>query len=393
MEIKSYRENLRQLIVDSLGKIDLKSENWGEEIFHWKGSDAKTEIIWILKELVEKGEFIDVAVAISVAYSGDENPGINYDDLNQKIEKGEEIRNIYTVRGTLPWLLQPLIATFKTDQYPKIIDIVEKLIQDPVYYVRQQATVPLSLLVANLKATKNTDGSPFNFRDEDKKRVFDLSVKMLRDNRSLPRVLEYVVNVFDKLRYIEAAQAKEMLNLVCYDLNGVQNPEYLTSHVAPLVIFFAEFRKQFDPSFENVWFQGFLENFIKNADNRKLQSTIIWNIWKEIENKSSSYDLLKRYIPFLFNGSVDHAPVGQMEFLVNRVMDVSMTDGIDLYIKFLKFLINGLPNSGEVKIWFIQNEEAIAKIQKNNPEKIGEILILLKQLQLKGCHIGGIPLN
>ncbi len=55
--------------------------------------------------------------------------------MGLRIEEGEDPRLIYTVRGTVPWLLQTLIATLKTEYYPHILDIVEKLAIDPAPHV------------------------------------------------------------------------------------------------------------------------------------------------------------------------------------------------------------------------------------------------------------------
>ena len=306
--------------------------------------------------------------------------------MNKKIEEGEDPRLIYTVRGTVPWLLQILIATLRTEYYSRILDIVEKLALDSVYYVRQQATVALSLFAANIRAKQNKDGTPFDFKDEDKKRVLNLAFRMLNENRDFPRVLEYVANVFDKLRLITEDQAKEVLTIFCYDKNGNINPEYLTSHVVPLVLFFAEFRKKYEPIFNNEWFQDFLKKFINDAKDYSLKSTLIWHTWRVIEDDISNYSIVKAYIPLFFNNMADREPIGQMEFLINAVLKVSPQEGTELYQKFLEYLNNEFQiTNHDNKIWFTHSEEIIRMI---DPSKIDRILVLLKELRQKGNYVG-----
>ncbi len=386
MDTKTFSELLKDDVIEQIQKVDLKSKDWDAWFLKWKDPSTRTQIIWILRDLAEKKEYVDKIVAIADMYSKDPNPDGDFDDLNKKIEAGEDIRSIYTVRGTLPWLLQTLIATFKTEYYPDILKITERLIEDQVYYVRQQATVPLSLFVANLRAKKNVDGTDFNFTDKDKSSAYSLSFKMLRENCNLPRVLEYVSNVFDKLRNITAEEAKEVLTTFCYNEKKI-NPEYLTSHVVPLVIFFAEFRKKNEAGFDNYWFQVFLENFIKDAKDSCLRSTLIWHMWRVIEEDASNYQLVKKYIPLLFENISDHEPVGQMEFLVNEVLKADSKDGIELYITFLNYL-DKMNFSSSFKLWLTQTEETLERIKKIDSSKVLEILPLLKGLRLKGCYVG-----
>jgi hypothetical protein len=384
----SYRDKLKDIILEQIKRIDFSKPDWNKEILEWRDQSTKTDIIWFLKEFVEKGEYIREALEIADLYSKDENPTPEYDNLNEKVLRGEETNIIYTVRGTVPWLLQMIIATLKTEYYPRILDITERLANDKVFYVRQQAMVALSMFAANVRAKKNKDGTYFNFRDEDRARVYDLSFKILRENRDLPRVLESISNVFDKLRFINEEQAKEMLTILCYDSKGNIHPEYLTSHVVPLALFFAEFRKKFDTNFNDEWFKLFLEQYIKDSKDPHLKSTLIWHTWRIIEDDLSDYNRVKRYIPLFFNNFADHEPVGQFEFLINAVLKASPSEGVQLYEKFLTELNYKLPFIKDFKFYFTHTEEIFGQIKKIDTSKLKSILSLLKQLRLQGCYIG-----
>ncbi|HEX9058662.1 MAG TPA: hypothetical protein VF941_00620 [Clostridia bacterium] len=107
----SYRDKLKDIVLEQIKRIDLTKPDWSKEILEWRDQSTKTDIIWFLKELVEKGEYIRESLEIADLYSKDENPTPEYDNLNEKVLKGEETNIIYTVRGTVPWLLQIIIAT------------------------------------------------------------------------------------------------------------------------------------------------------------------------------------------------------------------------------------------------------------------------------------------
>ncbi len=384
----SYKDKLKDIVLDQIKRIDLAKSDWSKEILEWKDQSTKTDIIWFLKELVEKGEYIREALEIADLYSRDENPTPEYDNLNEKVKNGEETRIIYTVRGTVPWLLQMIIVTLKTEYYPRILDIVERLANDEVYYVRQQAMVALSMFAANVRAKQNKDGTAFDFRDEDRAKVYELAFRVLRENRDMPRVLESLASVFDKLRFIDEAQAKEMLTIFCYDSKGSIHPEYLTSHVVPLALFFAEFRKKFDTNFDDEWFKLFLEKYIRDSKDPHLKSTLIWHTWRIIEDDPSDYNRVKRYIPLFFDNFANDEPVGQFEFLINAVLRASFLEGIQLYEKFLSELNHKLPFINDQRFYFTHTEEIIRQINNIEPSRLSKIFGMLRQLKMQGCYIG-----
>jgi len=393
MDTRNYRDRFKDIVLQQIEKIDLLKPDWDKEISEWRDQSSRCDILWFLKDWVQEGKYIDIALAISEKFSYDPSPEAGYDHLNEKIEKGEDPRNIYTVRGTVPWLLQAIIGTFQTQHYGKILNIVERLADDSIFYVRQQATVPLSLFAANIRARQNKDGTPFNFTDEDRTRTFNLAFKMLRDNRHLPRVLEYVSNVFDKLRYIDETLAKEVLTTLFYTKEGKLNPSYLVHHVAPFALFYAEFRKTYDSTFKNEWFQEFLLKAIRDSNDSdpQLKSTFVWNTWKIIQDNPDYYILFKKYIPVFFEGNFEQEPVGQFEFLVKEVLKISPEDGVNLLKQELDYVLQGVIRSGgKKKVWFTTLQDTLDEVAKLKPKELLSIFSQLDNLLNNVVYIGDV---
>jgi hypothetical protein len=394
MDYINWKDTLKKHVIKVLEEADRGNPDWGKEILEYHDRATREDIIWILNDLAKEGKYIDAILAIAEVYVNDPNPEEGYQDLNKKVKEGEEIRSIFSVRGDLAWLLQTLVITLRTDLYGRILDMVEKLAVDPIFYVRQQVAVPLSAFTANIKAVKNRDGTPFNFSDVDRKRAFDLAFSMLDQNQELPRVLENLVSVFDRLRFITEAQAKHELITFFYDSSSSLRPDYLTNNAAPLAIFFAEFRKVADKDFNNQWFQDFLIQLIKDADKAspRLRGTLIWNIWRTIKDQGDTYHQLKKYIDYFFEGQFESEPVGQLEFLVQEVFQVSPQDGVVLLKKVLNYIGEGLRKAKEPrKVWLLSVLDTLRLIAKNNPKDLLEVLPEIEKLIQVGAYVGEIP--
>ena len=87
----TYRDILKKRILRELEDPDW--ENLLEKEY------SKFDIIWILADLVQEGQFVEKALRVAELYARDPDPVPGFDNLNEKIEKGEDINNIYTIRG------------------------------------------------------------------------------------------------------------------------------------------------------------------------------------------------------------------------------------------------------------------------------------------------------
>jgi hypothetical protein len=359
---------------------------------------SKFDIIWILADLVQEGQFVEKALRVAELYARDPDPVPGFDNLNEKIEKGEDINNIYTIRGSVPWLLQKIVATFKTEYYQRVLSVLEELASDESLYVRQQVPAALSGLTINMYAKQNKDGTPFGFTDADKSRAVALAWKMLRDNTKYPRVLESVVGVFDKPRItLTEAQAQELLSTIFYDASGVLRPDYLTEHATPYALFFAEYRPKFDAAFHGEWFRDFLKKLIKDSSSDvpqapRLKTTLIWITWKQLEENGENYELFKKYIPLFFEGKFQYEPVGQFEFLVEAVLRIAPGDGVQFTRQMLEYLEGGMSHlEKERRVWLNGIQEIVEKIAEVAPDSLIDILTHVEKITYLGAYVGDWP--
>ncbi|MEK7106519.1 MAG: hypothetical protein AAB895_04165, partial [Patescibacteria group bacterium] len=311
---------------------------------------------------------------------------------NQELLKGGDYRGIISVRGTLAWLLQAIVAQLNTTYYKRAIDLIEKLAKDKVLYVRQQATYPLSALIVNVNARKNKDGTPFDFKDEDRKRVIDLAFFMLDHNRDYPRILEYLAQVFDKMRLLSENDALSVLDKFLFSKDNDFHPYYVTEKIAPALIYFAEYRKDANDSFNDKKFVDLLIKVISTAEPA-LKSTIVWHIWKTIEENPENYERLKKYIARLFQGDFAHESVGQYDLLVEKIIKISPSEGVELFKKELAYIERSLsnipPEPGGI-IWFHNAEEAIEKVAELDPDFLPKLMTILKDIYLRNGYIGDV---
>lgn len=390
MDIFEYQKNTQDKIINELERIDFQNPDWYKPIINLDPDIA----IWFLKKLVEKREYIDEIFALAKIYLADKDPSPEKDDLNKKIERGEEIRNIYTVRGNACWLLASLAATFRSEFYPEIISILEKLCFDPVYYIRIQATVPLSFFALNIRARQNKDGTVFDFKDEDRERIINLSFQMLRQHRDMPRVLEGVANVFNGLRNINELQAKQVIESFFYNSKDEIQPNYLTHQGVPLLLFFSEFREEIGKDFNSTWFKEFAFKVLElpEKDAPYVRSTFIWHVWKELQNNNENYLKFKKYISLFLRDDFELQSLGQYEFLVNEVIKISLKDGIDLFYRQLDFIRKWVHKYSiqNHSPWLYDIRDTVEKIAVNFPDDYLSTLQKITYIISQGMYIGDV---
>ncbi|MES2213528.1 MAG: hypothetical protein V4473_01645 [Patescibacteria group bacterium] len=382
---------MREKIKEQLIKL-FEKPNWKEEIDEFYSS-MREEVIWVMSDFVKEKKYISQAMEIAEIFVSDPNPTIE-DKTNQDLLKGEDVRYITSVRGSLCWLLNSIGATLDTTYYTRIIDLLEKLAKDPVIYVRIQATYPLAGLMQNVKAERNKDGTPFEYTKADKDRVIALAFYMLEKNRMYPPMIEVLTNVFDKMRFISEAEAMFVLKAFMYtdEKKKLFQKDKFIENVAPLLLFFAEFSPEYTPTFKNREFQGLLREVIVTASPR-FKSNIVWHIWKTIETSPETYPRFKEYLPLFFEGDFQEEPLGQYEFLIEKIMLQSPEDAIKLFESEIQYIKRALPHiksEAGGRMWFYSVENVIEKVAELKPEILPEILFVLKELYTKRSYIGDV---
>lgn len=380
---------MRDKIKEQLIKL-FEGPDWEQQILEYsKGSSFRTDVIWVLTDFVRDGKYIDESMILAERFIDDSDPTVE-DEVNQKLIKGEEVHYIVTTRGSLTWLVGAIIARLDTDYYTRAINLVERLATDPVYYVRAQATFPLAGLMQNIRAYQNKDGSKFNFTESDRERVMKLAFQMISDNKGCPRVMEYLVNVFDKARFLSEEKAMVVIKGLLYDNENKIYPDYVTTNMAPLLMYYAEFAKDQNLKFKNEQFQALLKDVIIKASAR-LKSTIIWHTWKTIDDSKDTYARFKPYISLFFEGDFQQEILSQSEFLIEKILQISPQDAVKLFITEINYIKRGLlilpPNH---QIWFHNAEELVEKVAELEPERLPDILWTLKEVSRRTGWIGDI---
>lgn len=395
MDTSDLRKHMHERVLKNLQNINFQDPDWHKPFTDFDPVTKHNIVMWYLKELVEKHEYVDEIFALAKIYAMDADPGVDDKYVgNKRIEEGEEISNITSVRGVACWLLASIAATFRTEFYPEIISLLEKLTSDPVYYVRMQATVTLSFFAANIRARQHQDGTIFDFKDEDRKTVLDLSLKMLIEHRDMPRVLENVVRIFEVLRGLPEAQARQVIDILFYNSKGELQPSYITRQGVPLLIFFAEYRSTFGDGFDGTWFQNYAEKILALSEKEApyLRSTFEWHVWKEIEKDAQSYEKLKKYMPlFLHEDEFEQQPLTQYDFLILQVLKVAPQDGVELFQQLLNY-IETWAHEYDIRehAWMLSGGEVIEAIAPIAPERLIPMLAQIKRIFVKGVWIGNI---
>jgi hypothetical protein len=380
---------MRDLLKDQLIKL-FEKEDWQAQFTDFFPA-SKIDILWITSDFVKEGKYLPEAMWIAEYLVNDPDPNIE-DRSNQEILKGEESLGIVTVRGSLAWLINNILARLDTTYYPRCINLLEKLATDKVVYVRLQATYPLAGLAQNIRAEKDREGKEWGFTKEDKERTMKLIFSMLEANRQYPRVMEGLTNVFEKLRFISEEQAMYVLRSFLYEKGETFYPDYVTHNIAPVLIFFAEFRNVHTPEFKNAAFQELLRKVIVSAPSR-LKTTLVWHFWKTIENDPKTYPCLKSYIPLFFQGDFQEEPLGQYEFLIEKILPQSPADAVEFFkleIEYLKRALARQLERDDWTIWFHHPEDIIDAVAQEDPNSLPEILTVLRNISLKRGYVGDL---
>ncbi len=204
--------------------------------------------------------FINDSDPILENYDDDKKGNFNY---HKKVIEGDDNPTINTVRGFCAWVLQKFASLYGRDYIPQILPLVKKLSQDPNYYVRVQACVPLLELVKN-RNTVLPDNSKVRFVSvETAQAIEDIAFEMLnnKENHKLPSVMQHIAMVFTYMRTIPQEKAYQVLETFLIDEypkkdNQRKHSTYLAdvlSEAAPLYIFFAEYREDAFKDWPKDW--------------------------------------------------------------------------------------------------------------------------------------------
>lgn len=305
-------------------------------------------------------------------------------NYHKRVLEGDDIRYITTVRGHLCWLMSHLIVRNRPEIYEEIIEILKKYAAEPNLYIRTQLTFPLIELVVRRHATKNQDGSPFDWKPEQKLDVRELAFRMLRNNAGHPRVLESLLHVFSRLRDVNEAEAEEILNLFL-----ATGKEYVLHDLAALIVYFAVFRsrdwKDASP-FDPTKFIAILKKQIVDGD-KSVRASIAWHLWKILQETQLAYDEIREYLLLFADGPYESRVVSMFALATEEILKNSAGDAAQMFkcmVKKTKEHMELFPNEHH---WLDATEKVIPVIAAQ-PDELITVVSNLKDLWMKGAYVG-----
>ncbi|KXK09228.1 MAG: hypothetical protein UZ21_OP11001000286 [Microgenomates bacterium OLB22] len=279
--------------------------------------------------------FIDDSDPILGNYPEDEKGDFNE---HEKVIAGEDSFTIRTVRGWCAWVLQKLFIPkdfSRISETRKIIEqalpLLEKLINDPNYYVRIQATVPLSALARNRNTVLPENPKERFISLEVAAKTKSLAFKMLKDptNHKLPSVMKHLAMTFTYVRSLTQEEAWEVLQTFLKDEYPKKKRERgheshiadVLSEAAPLYIFFAFYRAEAFKNWPKEWedlgkfddkpFKELLRSMLRNS-NAEIRRVFTWQLARlpnEVKDKpefESTLNLAADYL-MLSTQKYDHS--------------------------------------------------------------------------------------
>ncbi len=230
-----------------------------------------------------------------------ENDARDFDgefNLHRRVERGENVRFILTVRGHLCWLLHEVIRRSKPELYEELFTMVEQFAIDPHLYLRQQATIPLTELAKRRWSPSGQSAMPESLGD----RVRALTLRMLRDNAGCPPVLEGVASVMNCTTDWSPAEAEEALTL--FLKNPTDEASRLLSH---LLLFYGVYRERETAKmgpFDSTRISKLLrQQLIDGAP--AMRSSILWRMSHTLEKPCEEANILLPYVAAFTSGAYD----------------------------------------------------------------------------------------
>ena len=380
--------------------------DWEKELDKMAGdSELKRNLLSAAGEVVKKEGYLAEAVKIARHYQFDPDPA-SQDKFHEAILKGDEdVRYIVTVRGMLSWLLLDIVNKLEPEYFNDVLDILEgeridtpdqkklRLATGENLYIRQQATFPLELLATNIYAKQFPDGKPFEF---DRERVKRIAFRMLDENKNVPRILEALAKVFNRFRRMNRDEAYGVLKTFLFKHDSQEkelNPDYVIHDIIPLLLFFAEFKKEHEPDFDTTLFQELLMRVIRES-SPSIKGTLTWFLWKAVEEKESYYDQIKKYIPILLEPPFCGPVVNQFDFLIEKMTVSRPEEAIRLFDLLIAYMKSATAKEIYTDGWgaFLAYFENLLRFAlRVAPQRFPGYLSEVSGLFQRGIYVGYLP--
>ena len=256
---------------------------------------VRAQVIWLAEDLVKQGSYYE-GMWVAEHFSNDPDPPENC-ELSEKVRAGTEKLPILTVRGSACWLLQRLVALNDPRLFPRLIELVTKLVQDPNLYVRAQAAVPLSEL-ARRRFVRKPDASLLMDTDS-REAVRVLAFKTLEENKSYPGVMDRIFAIFESVNDVDEEKAQYILD------EFVRNPGEGRNAWASRLLYFAIYREEHfkeTGEFDSSMFKTLLQETLRNGDD-DVRGRLAWEISRIARAKPAGYEKCLPFLATVIEGS------------------------------------------------------------------------------------------
>ncbi|MEO6543663.1 MAG: hypothetical protein ABIP05_06410, partial [Nitrospiraceae bacterium] len=306
--------------------------------------EARGNLVLYAQELAEEGQ-IEEALWVIRHLHNDPDPdpaGQNTPDdpsgqynHHLRILNGEEDCGITTVRGHLCGLISRVIVQNKPELYQELIGTLDRYLSEENLYIRTQALIPLSKLTARIRATKNQDGTPFEWSQSERERVRNLAFRTLTQNAQYARVLQILFHVFENMRGLTESEAKTVLSAFI-----ATQADYILHDVAVLVIYFALFREhdfKEDPPFVALDFVELLKQQI-SFGKPSMRSSLAWHFWNCLKSKHLTQEQVKEYLRLFWEQPYDQNLASMFDLLLEELAELSPPDACELFEQMIERL-------------------------------------------------------
>jgi hypothetical protein len=395
-EAELLRLTLRYMLADGRGEAFeyVKTVSDGTGSMGWLEDHlARENMVLYSENQLKNGKGVEDALWLLGMLGGDPDPDPSGErepnrgeefNYHKRLQEGDDVRYITTVRGHLCWLMSHLVVQNKPELYAEIVEILKRYAAEANLYIRTQLTFPLTELVVRRHAVKNRDGSPFDWAAEQRLDVRDLAFRMLRDNAKFPRVLEALLQVFGHLRDVNETEAEEVLGTFL-----AAGKDYVLHDLAALVVYFALFRRndwKDEPAFDPTRFVAILKEQIVRGDV-SIRASIAWHLWKVLQAAQLPYGELREYFLLFWEGPYEGGVVSMLALAVEEIVKASPEDAVQIFKRMVQKAKEHMERFPAEHRW-LNATEKIIPFMAARPDELVAVVSDLKDLWMKGAYIG-----
>jgi len=355
----------------------------------WLPALSRTELTSIGEEFLKQGRFDEVHWIVDHLKNDPdpsvENPPNDPDgrhNYHLQVERGEDQRILYSVRGRLCWLLMHIVAHPLVEDYEQVFEIVEEFATGENLYVRLQATVPLMEL-AKRRLLFVRPGTRF-MSDALADRIKGLTLRMLEENREYPVVLEWVAHALLSIRDLDNDTAFKVVEQLLLIDQSDAAPD-----IAWMAIYFSFFRanqfknsKPFDPA---PMQKLLLERLAKGSG--RFRGFAMQHFESFLSNNHLQFDTVIPYLGAVASGKADHK-ANHHFFVITAAQAANHPRSVARLVETAVQASLKTLDDGERDVWY-PNEftKTLQALENAGPEYNERVTAVRKQMEPYGQRI------